>query len=318
MMNIESSVDLIYKYCRDNNLKMLSNLDEDFWKVYRDNSEYFDRLFWRSYKSFIAFSLIESEDVEEVVTEWIYDVASFLKANSKRYSELWRLQTVSDVDYSILDNYNVSETHTTESAVKVTDKIGAKTDTEENTYVHGSITITDTNTYNKGARTETDNGSNTYGQDSVTTNNETNIGQQENTDENTVSAMNVSTYSPKDYDTKNIGERQDTSETTEVRASRTDQNTNQHSEAAYIDSENKQQVRGQQSDSESITKNVGAQTNTHDTDNNESKTVTRKGNIGVLTASKLLEEHRELWESFNFYKLIFDEIAEEFLRIIYF
>ena len=81
MMKIESSVNLIYEYCRDNNLKMLSNFDGDFWEVYRDNSEYFDRLFWRSYKSFIAFSLIEEDDVESVVTE--YAIANGIESAMK-------------------------------------------------------------------------------------------------------------------------------------------------------------------------------------------------------------------------------------------
>lgn len=314
---MKARVKKIYEYCRDNNLKMLSNFDADFWEVYRNNSDYFDRLFRNSYREFVAYNLDDAEDIEDATVDWIFDVAAFLKANEKRYSELWRLQVISDVDYSILDNYNVRETHITDNDKSSTNILGSKTDTKNSSLSYGSATETDSNTFTRGNRSESDSRTLGYDRDTKTTNVESNTGSQHNTVENTVSADNVSTYSPKDYRDDNFGTRQDTSETTESRASREDTDVNLHTEATYTDTEEKYHTRGQHTDSESNTNVYGQQTNTHTSAEDETRTVTRKGNIGIYSASKLLSEHKELWECFNFYKLIFDEIADAFLRIVY-
>lgn len=59
---------------------------------------------------------------------------------------------------------------------------------------------------------------------------------------------------------------------------------------------------GSRSDSMSSTK--GAQTNT------EEYTTTKEGNIGVQTPADVIGGHLDLWDRFNFYKQIFDEIAK--------
>ena len=127
---MKARVNQIHEYCRDNGLKMLSNYGADFWEVYRDNSMYFDRLFRNSYREFVAFNLDDDAPISEATVDLIFDFASFLQANEKRYSELWRLQNISDIDYSILDNYNVRETHSTTATGSVADTIGAKTETK--------------------------------------------------------------------------------------------------------------------------------------------------------------------------------------------
>lgn len=311
-------VDDIYKYCRDNNLKMLSTFPSDYWEVYRENSDYFDRLFWRSYKSFMAFALVDCEDVEEAAVEWIYDVVSLLKANDKRYSELWRTQAVSDSAYDILNNYNVTENHNGSVDSTLTDVYQAKTDTRDKTYAYGAVSENNTNSTTHGAVSETDNESISYARDRVVTDTDTVNGTQTNTSENKVSADNVGEYSPKDYRTDNIGQRTDTLDTTETRDARTDTKTSTHGELARTDSGSSTHTENARTDTIHDVDQTGAHTDTHTTDESNSKTITKRGNIGVFSASKLLKEHNELWEAFNFYKMIFDEIANELLRIVYF
>ncbi len=307
----------IYDYCKDNDIKMLSDFDADFWEVYIQNSDYFDRLFRNSYREFVAFNLKDAVDIEEAVEDWVFDIAAFLKANEKRYAELWRLQVISDVDYSILDNYNVRETHITDNDKESTNVFGSKTDTKNSTLSYGQVTETDTNSYVHGNKSESDSETINYDDESIRTQTELNVGTQHNTTENTVSADNVSTYSPKDFRDDISGTRQDSTDTTETRAAREDTKSGTHTEASYTDSESKSHSTGQHSDTVSNSNVYGAQTNTHTTTEDETRTVTRKGNIGVYSASRLLSEHKDLWECFNFYKLIFDEIADNFLRIIY-
>lgn len=315
-MTTPNRVKDIYEYCKEMGNPMLTAFPGDFWEVYADNYTYFDRLFVRSYREFRAFSL-KSDDVEDNAVEWFDDVYAWLLANNKRYSELWRLQVVSDTDYSILDNYNVRETHSTEGESDTTDTIGSKTDTKNSGLTYGEQVVTDTNSYTHGAVSESDNETLQYGQDSTTTNSTANTGAQTNTREEKVSADNVSTYSPKNMTEDNLGARQDTNTETETRAGRTDSKSGSHTEQSRIDNESKSSRKGSHNDSVSETTVSGAHLDTHRTVDSETKTVTRKGNIGVFSASKLLGEHQELWTAFNFYKMIFDEIANEFLRIIY-
>lgn len=311
-------VEELYKFCRDNNLAMLSNFNADFWEVYRNNSDYFDRLFYHSYKSFSIFTLRDAESEEELCVDWIFDVVAFLKANEKRYSELWRMQTVSDTDYSMLDNYNVRETHNTATDATNTDTIGSRTDTKSSTLTYGQVTDTDNNSYIHGPKSTSDSETKNYGRDVLATNNTFDQGAQSNSSENKTSAFNSSTYAPKDMKDDSFGARRDTTYINETRDARQDSTTGSHTENTYTDSESKSHTRGSHSDGTSDTNIYGEHTNRHVIDEDVLKTITRKGNIGVYSASKLLGEHQELWQSFNFYKFIFDEIANEFLRIEYF
>ena len=316
-MEKRSRVSEIYEYCKENNIAMLSNYNADFWEVYRNNHNYFDRLFRNTYRSFMAFCC-DNGDVEENAIDFVFDVASWLQANDKRYSELWRMQTIANVDYSILEPYNVTETHNTESDTSMTDNMGARTDTKSGQTSYGAKSESDSNSYVHGAKSETDTNSLTYGQDKTTTESELNTGSQQNTTENTVSADNVSTYSPKDFIDNNLGSRQDTTEVVETRDSRSDSTSGTHTEATYTDTESRSHSAVAHTDSTSDTNIYGAHINTHLGEEKIEKSITKKGNRGVYSDAKLLSEHAEVWTAFNFYKLIFDEIAEQFLRIVYF
>lgn len=68
--------------------------------------------------------------------------------------------------------------------------------------------------------------------------------------------------------------------------------------------------------------NIGAQTNNgsatsgaqHDTAT-EDYTLTRKGNIGVVSAPDLLEKHLGFWSKFDFYNYVFKDICAELLEV---
>lgn len=316
MTEKRSRISEIYDFCKEENIPMLSSYTSDFWEVYRQNYNYFDRLFRNTYRSFVAFSS-DNGNVEENTVDWIFDVASWLKANDKRYSELWRMQVISDTDYSMLDPYHITESHTSSVSTSGTDNMGGRTDTKNGSTVYGAVSATDSNSYTHGAKSETDGKTLNYGIDKTTIENETNTGAQNNTNENKVSAFNESTYSPKDYQDTNLGSREDTFESTETRDSRQDSESGTHTEASYTDSESKSHGINAHTDTTSDTNIYGAHTNTHSGSESGSKTVSKEGNLGVYSNSKLLSEHSELWTAYNFYKLIFDEIAEQFLRIVY-
>ena len=315
-----SRVDEIYKYCSDNNLAMLSDYGSDFWETYLSNHEYFDRLFMKTYRKFVVFGSesYEENPVEENSIDFILDVKSWLMANDKRYSELWRMQSIADTDYSVLDPYNVTETHNIETDTSMTDNMGSRTDTKQGQTLYGAREISDSNSFTHGAKSETDSETLNYDNDVKVTESELNTGAQQNTTENTVSADNVSTYSPKDFQDNNLGSRKDTTESTETRQSREDSKSGTHTEATYTDSESRTHEENAKTDTTSDTNVYGAHINTHLGEDRTEKTINKRGNMGIYSNSKLLSEHNELWTAFNFYKLIFDEIAEQFLRIAYF
>ena len=59
----------------------------------------------------------------------------------------------------------------------------------------------------------------------------------------------------------------------------------------------------------------GQQTDTSQTQGQDSHTLRRYGNIGVMTIEDMLQKHDNFWQLFNFYKIIFDDICKNFLLI---
>lgn len=138
----------MYNYAKANNIKLLSNFDADFWEDYVTNYDKYDGVFKRLYKSFVYFEQLDDEDVEDVVTDFVQAVEGHLMINEKKYSELFRMNVVSDTDYSLLGNVDITETM---------DKDGGKTEGQRS----DSETLgqrSDSSTTNIGSQTITDTG----------------------------------------------------------------------------------------------------------------------------------------------------------------
>lgn len=243
----------IQSYCKDENIMMLSNYDADFWKPYRDNYNYFDRLFMKKYSSW--FPMDQEGDIENVTTDFIFDVKSWLILNNKRYSELYRIASIEDnIAYSLTNNVDVTET--TERGV----------------------------TFNKGSQENEDDFETGYGAQTVDDDRSLTYGATSGTDSKSVSAYNSATYDPAEQITKS---------------------TTQH-----IDSQDNSMTYGSHTDTHGGTHTEGAREDTTD----ETVTVHRIGNLGVQTVDDMLLKHWNNWELFDFYGLIFSEIARNLLR----
>lgn len=84
---------------------------EDFWKEYRENYRFFDRYFMKKYTSLIPFDQDKDKTLSQILTEWRTDVYSLLLANKKRYTELFRVNSIADNDaYSLTNNVDYTET----------------------------------------------------------------------------------------------------------------------------------------------------------------------------------------------------------------
>ena len=137
----------MYEYANGNEVKLLSAYNADFWADYIANYDKYDKIFKRLYKSFIYFEQIDDEEIEDVVTDFTEAVEGHLIINHKKYSELYRTNVVSDTDYSLLGNVNITEVmdregSSTEGARSDSETQGARSDSGTNNI--GAQTVTDT------------------------------------------------------------------------------------------------------------------------------------------------------------------------------
>ena len=211
----KKTVKEMYEVTKVAGTPLLSNFNDTFWNDYIEHYTELDRYFARRYRSFRYFAQEESDTVEVVAQNFTSSVYEHLLINKKRYEELYRVQSVNDNDYMLLDNYNVNTSITKEGAG------------------NGSIV--------SGER-----------EDKI---------------------FNTTKVSP--FDSENF----------------------------YNDTTSDGSTR------------KGSETDTTNNAYNETVTSTKKGNIGVQTGADMLGKHTDYWKNFDFYNLIFSEIAKELLLV---
>lgn len=271
------TVNDMYKESNSKNSMLLSSYNSDFWSEYRKNYSKYDKLFRRMFKSFKYFLQEDDETVSEITNNFTDDVYNHLLINDKRYSELYRVNVISDDDYSLVDNYNITETMDKDSNNLATNTYGARTDTTDDT---------------EGSRTDTNN--------SVLGSRDDNTNTQYSEQNNT----NTSKIAPYDSETFANDKREE-----EIVGSKTDVVNFSKGEETDITTITK----GQQVNNTSFTK--GSQTDGLDETYSEEYVLTRKGNIGVQTVTDMLDKHKRFWTKWDFYYLIFMEISKELLII---
>ena len=211
----DKTVKEIYEVTKSGGTPLLSNFNATFWTDYIEHYTELDRYFARRYRSFRYFPQEDTDTVEVVAQNFTSSVYEHLLVNKKRYEELYRVQSVNDNDYMLLDNYNVNTTITKEGAG------------------NGSIV--------SGER-----------EDKI---------------------FNTTKVSP--FDSENF----------------------------YNDTTIDGSTR------------KGSETDTTNNSYNESVTSSKKGNIGVQTGADMLGKHTDYWKNFDFYNLVFSEIAKELLLV---
>lgn len=280
----------IYNYRRDDNSPMLSTYEPsglDFWKSYRDNFAYFDRIFMKKYRSW--FPMDQDGTLQEISEEFAEDVKGWLMINDKRYSELYRIQTITDDEkYSLTDNVYEHE-------------IIDRDTSSSGSNVKGQETITDTATNQYGQQSDSESKSAAYGQKTIDEDISKTYGAATKTIENGTSAFNESGYSDTDRSVESDATRTDTEDNTVTHGSHTDTETNSYTHGSHTDNLSNSRTEGQRTD-------TSTGTGTEDVER------TRSGNIGVRTVDEMLNIHKDMWVDFSFYEMIFAEITRELLR----
>lgn len=117
----------------------------------------------------------------------------------------------------------------------------------------------------------------------------------------------VNNYSVTENSTRTIveGERSDNQATTiGARVDTSEAEISAFNSSDYQDANKTTNNTGAQTSSETLSKGEQENTDTYE--------LTRAGNIGVQTPADVIGGHLDLWDRFNFYKQIFDEIAKAY------
>ena len=160
----------MYKYASDNNMLLLSNFNATFWQDYVTNHTRYDKLFRRLYFGFKYFMQecdTDLTDISDITTEFVDDVYNHLMANKKKYEELYRVYVITDEDYSIVDNYHITENMDKDTTSNNTNTYGARSDGTtigQHTDTHEN----EKSPYNDGGYSDNDMDTDVYGQRSDT------------------------------------------------------------------------------------------------------------------------------------------------------
>lgn len=271
------TVNDMYKEASSKNVMLLSNYPATFWAEYIANYNRYDKLFRRMFKSFIYFMQEEDETITEITNNFTEDVYNHLLVNSKKYEELYRIHVIDDNNYSLTENYDISETMSKTGSSSTDNVYGARSDS--GSAVEGARN--DSTTNDKGAREDTTN---------------TVIGSQTNDTVEKVAPYDSSTFANNTEKVDNNGSRTDSVKFNEG---------TQSDSSSYN--------KGEQNNTSTF--NKGEQNDTSTNRSNESYESRRHGNIGVQTVTDMLNKHKQFWTSWDFYRYIFNEISKELLLV---
>lgn len=237
----------------------------------------------------VEVSLDDDDEIDSTAFVKLCDIAYMMY--NKKWTRNW---TVLTADYNPIENYNMTETEET---------------TRDNKETHSgndtlSMTGTDTNTHT-GTDTFTHTGTDTNVKSGSETDAHTGTVEDDgdSTSENNVSAFNSSSYQDSD---KNTGTNDNT---------RTYGDTITSTYNSVTDAETKNLTDTETKNlTDTDTRNM-TDTTTHghviDNDDDETRELTRSGNIGVTTSQQMLQSDIELWK-WNFFYEVFHDIDTVF------
>ena len=283
------NVDDMYKQSKTDNKPLLSSYTGLWWAGYIQNHAHFDRLFRKKYTSWFPIGQDYSDGVEDITDEFRADVYAFLMANDKRYSELFRVNSIADdTAYSLVNNVDYTESVERTTNRDIEYNKGAQSDSDQGFTAYGSQTIDDDK-------------SRVYGSQQIDEDISRNFASRNDSNTKSTSAYNETGFTPVDKDEIIQGGHVDTEDNTITHGSHTD-------------TEDNQLVYGSHRDDSSNIHAEGARKDTTDDDVHETITNHKVGNMGVQTVDDMLKKHWDNWTMFDFYGLIFEEIAANLLR----
>ena len=141
-MNSPKTVKTLYKYVKDNDNTLLPDMSEvtaegfEWWQdLYTSESyEAIDELFARLYLTYIFYDRFGIDFVEDytdanALESFHRAVLELFFKNKKKYTELYRVETIPDNDaYALTNNYDMHETYSGTNATQGSAITGQRTD----------------------------------------------------------------------------------------------------------------------------------------------------------------------------------------------
>lgn len=134
----------MYLYAKAHSTTLFPSFSADFWGIYTTEHEAIDRYFDRMYKTYYFFNQETNAKPEDVLPDFKYAINDLFLVNLKKYNELFRVNEVDDELYSIIDNYDVTETREGSDNKRIIDSFGQKQGSSS--YTTGQQTNTETDT----------------------------------------------------------------------------------------------------------------------------------------------------------------------------
>lgn len=318
------SLKTLYNLNKTSNSPLFGDLSHfEFMTGYMMDYEYFDRNFMKQHQSFCPRWNLQEESTESAVLEsFKQDVYDLFIKNEENYKRLYQIV---ESKYNPVYNYDRHEvTIDTHSGTdKLTDEMGSKTETnnlgaQKQTNNYGEVNGTNnygevdgTNNYGEV------NGTNNYGE--VDTSDS--IGAQTQTGVESIAGFNSSDFNNSDKNEQTASARNDSHhESAKIDTNKIEARTDSHHENAKTDT-NKIDARTDMITNDAVT-NTTEQAGYSDIHTTlHGLTITHnsdiEGNIGVTTATAMLQEHYEFWHDlFNFYEGLYQDIIK-YLCTIY-
>lgn len=275
---------------------------------------------YRSWVTLDCFSDLNINDIE-------YLIKAFISANKNRYQQLLKPL---NVEYSIIDNYDMKETLTRNNETNSTYNKGQESSTNkmktvdsviDSRSIENNTTLTATQNTNINEN-KSDNGSNT-------TNNTikgkvvTGIVKNPTESVNTKSAVPYDTndFKNTERDINRVTEGEQTTTNNEDTANNTITTTSSSGTTENITKYSGKDItnttgtdRNEKTGNQSVDNTI---TNSNRTDSNtqnvtETYTLKRSGNIGTMTSTDVMDKHVKFWTDFVGYSIILKDIVDNF------
>lgn len=177
-MNRPKSVKTLYKYVKENDSNLLPDLSEiteegfEWWQDLYTSESYqaIDELFARLYYNFffydpLGLDIIEDYTDAEAQQSFYQAVLELFFKNKKKYTELYRIETIPDDEaYALTNNYDLHETYSGNDATQGAVITGQRTDVSvDNTGSQNSVGANKVTGWNTSSENALDSNTGTIG-----------------------------------------------------------------------------------------------------------------------------------------------------------
>lgn len=124
----------MYKSLTPEQTMLPTNTNYEWWSEYETLPGAFDREFTRMFANYGYDDIFYDGNETDLHTNWLLDVSALFAKNNKKYSEFYRIHTVTDQDMPLSYNYDMTESMNRSTNDQGSVISGQRTDVTNNQY----------------------------------------------------------------------------------------------------------------------------------------------------------------------------------------